>query len=231
MMITLVIGGNSGIGKATAQWLNEKDVRVVLTPTVEELDVRVGSSVGEYIAKMTEGLHPNDRIEVVYSAGVNELEWIGELSEHALRQIWEVNVNGFLRVLDALRVNQIQDARIVAISSDAAERPMRTSIAYCSSKAALNMAVKCAAREMAGEGWRVNAVAPGMTSYTRMTHYIDHAVPQIRGWSAMEAMEYELQQAVIKRRAAPNEVAQAVQFFLEAPDYVNGAILAVNGGR
>jgi NAD(P)-dependent dehydrogenase (short-subunit alcohol dehydrogenase family) len=119
---------------------------------------------------------------------------------------------------------------IVAVSSDAAERPMRTSIAYCASKAALNMAVKVAARELAPE-IRVNAVSPGMVSGTAMTEYIDDVVPEIRRWTPEAAARYEQSQIPAGRRATKDEVADLVYHTLCGPEYMTGSILTLNGGR
>lgn len=120
---------------------------------------------------------------------------------------------------------------MVVIGSDAAERPLRTSIAYCASKAGLHMAARVAAREKADDGWRVNVVAPGMTADTAMTLYIDTVVPGLRGWTDEEAMAYERQQGVVKRRASTLEIAEVVISTLEGPNYLNGTVITVNGGR
>lgn len=229
MTLAWVIGDSSGIGEATAELLNTVGYDMTSTP---ELDVRDPKSVGAACDQVLSGLGMDERLCVVYSAGVNELEWIQDLSEHAIAEIFNVNVLGFMRVLNGLACHkELQNVRMVAVSSDAGSRPLRTSIAYCASKAALDMAVKVAAREMADRDWRVNAIAPGMIDGTKMTKYIDHQVPLIRGWSALEALEYEMAQAVIKRRGAPIEVAQMILQLLDGPDYLNGAILPLNGGR
>jgi NAD(P)-dependent dehydrogenase (short-subunit alcohol dehydrogenase family) len=154
--------------------------------------------------------------------------WIDEMSTRLAGCIYDVNVLGFMRVLRAAVHTGCRS--IVAISSDAATRPMRTSMAYCASKAALDMCVKCAARELAPE-IRVNAVSPGMTLGTAMTEYIDKTVPAMRGWTPEEAWEYEHSQIPAGRRARPEEIAQVVYDVLVGPEYMTGSIVTINGGR
>jgi 2,3-dihydro-2,3-dihydroxybenzoate dehydrogenase len=72
--------------------------------------------------------------------------------------------------------------RVVVVGSDAAWREMRTSVAYCASKAALHQAVRVIARERASEEFAINVVAPGMTEPTGMQEYVDESVPMIRKW-------------------------------------------------
>ena len=117
---------------------------------------------------------------VVYSIGVNYLDWLGDLDERHFNRIITVNVWGFVRTLQALREAGCGPCSVVVISSDAAIRPMRTSLAYCASKAALEMAMRVASRELADEGWRINAVAPGKVEGTGMTDYVDIRVLALR---------------------------------------------------
>ena len=217
-----VIGGHSGIGAAIAARLRDEDVEVD-APEKRYCDVR--SLDIEWTVKKREYDY------YVYSAGINHLDWIPGMNLQMMQQIFDVNVMGFMRMLSWITRDPCTPARVVAISSDAAVRPMRTSMAYCSSKAALDMAVKCAARELGPAGWRINAVSPGMTANTGMTKYIDKEVPEIRGWTPEQALEYEMSQQPLRRRAEPAEIADVVWATLIGPDFLNGSVITVNGGR
>jgi NAD(P)-dependent dehydrogenase (short-subunit alcohol dehydrogenase family) len=91
--------------------------------------------------------------------------------------------------------------------------------AYGSSKAALAQLTRVWAGEYGPEGVRVNAVSPGPTRTP-----------------GTEPMADELDKLAttlpLGRAADPDEIASAVVFLAsdDAP-YVNGAILAVDGGR
>jgi NAD(P)-dependent dehydrogenase (short-subunit alcohol dehydrogenase family) len=109
---------------------------------------------------------------------------------------------------------------------------MRTSVAYCASKAALHQAVRVIARERASDNFAINVVAPGITEPTGMQRYVDDKVPRIRKWSPEMARKYEESQIPMKRRATVSEIAAvAVTILLNPTPYLNGAIIPVNGGR
>jgi 3-oxoacyl-[acyl-carrier protein] reductase len=199
-----------------------------VTPSADILDVR--SSAECYACVRQEG--PFDYI--VYSAGVNQLAWISQLAGphgDVFENTWNVNCQGFIRIM-ANHEMLFPDAEgsAVAISSDAARRPMRGSVAYCSSKAALDMAVRTMARELAPR-WRVNAISPGSTEGTFMTQHLDEEIPVFRNWSKHQSRQYEISQIPMARRAYPEEIAHFTAQVLEGPDYLTGAILEVNGGR
>jgi NAD(P)-dependent dehydrogenase (short-subunit alcohol dehydrogenase family) len=216
-----VIGGDSGIGEAVAHWLADDGDQV--TATGRETDVR-----NEFIlARTFDAIQPD---AIVYCAGVNHLMWNKEQDLGVVMDMFDVNVFGFMRVV---RLALREDSRvksIVAITSDAATRPMRTSMSYCATKAALNACVKQAARELAPHV-RVNAIAPGIIAPTGMSDYIDATVPEIRGWTPEQAFAYEASQVPIGRRGMPEEVAEVVASTLFGPAYLTGAIIEVNGGR
>ena len=222
MAKSLILGASSGIGAAfREQYGLDWDA-----PPREVLDVGNRKAVEGWFANWG----PYD--QVVYSVGINYLEWIGKLDTTEIDNLTDANYLGFLWVLDVMvKFQHEHPARIVVVGSDAAERPMRTSIAYCASKAALHMAVRVAARELGPKGWRINAVAPGMTDHTGMQEYVDARVMEVRGWTQEQMLAYEEQQAVVPGRIQPIEVAHTIYDTLMGPDHLNGSIIFINGGR
>lgn len=225
---TWVIGGTSGIGAATADMLADVFGHNVIRSDEKDCDVTSEFAVQKFVQDLP-------RLDsVVYSAGTNYLFHLGTGIPQAYQKVIDVNLTGFINVMDALAFtysNPEHHIRVVAVTSDAAIRPMRTSIAYCASKAGLDMAIRCAARELAHRGWRINGVAPGMVSGTRMSDYIDTAVPGLRGWTREFAEDYERLQEVVPGRIHPEEVAVVITEMLGWPDHFNGEIIRLNGGR
>lgn len=168
---------------------------------------------------------------LVYSIGINRLAWLGDVTYVDWHEMMEVNVWGFIRTVQLLREETSWPCSVVAVSSDAARRPMRTSLTYCASKAALEMAVRVASRELAPYGWRVNAVAPGKVADTPMTEDIDAMVPLLRGWSPERALSYELQSSALGRYLNKQEVAQVICCTLFGPAGQTGQVVEINGGR
>lgn len=168
---------------------------------------------------------------VVYSVGINELDWSWNLTRESFDAIMAANVWGFINVLKALQETE-KAYSVLALTSDAARRPMRTSMAYCASKAALDQVIRVASRELAKEGWRINGLAPGKVDGTAMTAYVDERVPQIRGWSPEQAEAYELSSSPIGRKLTREEVAEVACEVLLSPALGwTGDIVTVNGGR
>lgn len=98
-----------------------------------------------------------------------------------------------------------------------AERPLAGHTVYCMAKAALLMATKSLALELAPDV-RVNAVAPGAIL-----------------WAENETSEAK-QQAMLARTplartGTPDEIAETVRWLLRDATYVTGQVIRVDGGR
>ena len=109
---------------------------------------------------------------------------------------------------------------IVAISSVAARNGGLTGLVpYAASKGAVESFVRGLANEVAREGIRVNAVAPGLTA-TDMTADNPHA------------LEAAQKGVPMGRMGQPEEIAEAVAWLLSpASSYVTGTVVTVSGGR
>jgi NAD(P)-dependent dehydrogenase (short-subunit alcohol dehydrogenase family) len=92
---------------------------------------------------------------------------------------------------------------------------------YAASKAAVDTLTLGLARELAREGVRVNAVAPGLTD------------TELHQSSGIDDRLGKLAPSIpLGRAAAPEEVAETILFLLsDAASYVTGAVLCVAGGR
>jgi NAD(P)-dependent dehydrogenase (short-subunit alcohol dehydrogenase family) len=103
--------------------------------------------------------------------------------------------------------------RIVNISSLGGLRPWAEHAHYCASKAGVIMLTKTLAKAFA-PGITVNSVAPGVIPFADIDE---------RG---KRMIEY----TPARRGGTPEEVADAVVFFLKTSNFVTGQILAVDGG-
>ncbi len=145
----------------------------------------------------------------------------------ALTQVFTVNVIGaMLCAREAVRRMSTQNGRqagsIVNISSRAAEIGGAGEwVHYAASKGALDTFTLGLAREVAAQGIRVNAVAPG------------HVLTELHAASGDPDRMARLAPTIPMRRAGtPEEIAEAVLWLLSpAASYTTGAILAVSGGR
>jgi len=103
--------------------------------------------------------------------------------------------------------------RIVNISSLGGIRPWAEHAHYCASKAGVIMLTKALAKAWAPE-ITVNSVAPGVIPFDDLDE---------RGWKMIHATP-------ARRGGTPDEIADAVLYFLRASDFVTGQLMAVDGG-
>ena len=109
---------------------------------------------------------------------------------------------------------------IVNLTDLYAQRPLRQHTVYCMAKAALLMATRSLALELAPDV-RVNAVAPGAILW-----------PQQPGNpAAQDAQDAMLARTPLRRTGTPGEVAEAVRWLLQDATYCTGQVLQLDGGR
>lgn len=129
--------------------------------------------------------------------------------------IHSVNLKGafFCCQEGATQMQELGAGRIVNISSLGGIRPWAEHVHYCASKAGLIMLTKSLAKALA-PAISVNSVAPGVILF--------------------EEDDFESQQMLkatpMQRAGKPEEVADAVHYFLTAPPFITGQVLAVDGG-
>jgi 3-oxoacyl-[acyl-carrier protein] reductase len=211
----LVTGASRGLGKAFAEQLVKKGMRV-LTPSRQQLDLLSNKTIDDYLSSLTE---PIDVL--VNNAGINRISQT-IFSDLDLEDTLQVNLVGPIRLTRGLIPGMIERryGRIVNISSilSIVAKPGR--ITYAISKAGLNGYTRSLAVELAPYHILVNAVAPGYvnTDLTRQNN-----------------TEQDLQKICktipIKRLAEPVEIARLVAFLCsEENSYLTGQCLVIDGG-
>ena len=113
----------------------------------------------------------------------------------------------------ARQMKQLGAGRIVNISSLGGIRPWAEHAHYCASKAGVIMLTKALSKAFAPQ-ITVNSVAPGVISFNDVD-------------ARVQAM---IDATPMQRAGKPEEIAEAVHFFLTAPTFITGQILAVDGG-
>ena len=103
--------------------------------------------------------------------------------------------------------------RIVNISSLGGMRPWAEHVPYCASKAGVIMLTRALAKAWAPE-ISVNSVAPGLIPFD----------------AADAGTKAAIAATPMRRGGKPEDVADAVHFFLSATDFITGQTLAVDGG-
>jgi len=220
MKSVLITGGTRGIGAATANLFPARGRRVAVSSLngaggSHRADVRDEAQVARLFAAV-------GRVDaVVINAGITGTKTtLAEVSGETLRDVVNTNLLGALYCArEAVRRGTTS---IVFLSSTATRLGSPNQwVHYAATKGAIDVLTNGLAREVAGQGIRVNAVAPGLTS----TDPNQAAAVAAR----LESMKGEIPMA---RAGTADEVAEGI-FWLcsDAASYVTGVVLPVAGGR
>ena len=170
---------------------------------------------------------------LIYCAGVNRINRFDESPEEDFWESMDVNCYGFVRLIKIIREKNKWNPgmKVCFVTSNAANVPMRHSLAYNCSKAAANMAIKQMAREISPTEMVIFGVAPNKLEGTPMSREIEKKVLEMRGWTAEEAKRYQLEALPARIETDPECLAIFISMILTGPyfPYIHGNILPFGG--
>lgn len=236
----IVTGGSRGIGRAVAMRLAKDGMNLVINyrgnsaaaEETERLCRELGAEVllvqgdvscAEDCEKLAaQAKEAFGRVDVlVNNAGITRDGLLARMTEEDFRTVLDVNLVGPWNMIKA--VNRImmkqRYGRIVNLSSVTGLMGNMGQTNYAAAKAGILGMTKSYAREVAGRGITVNAVAPGFID-TDMTE----AMPE-------GAKDKIITGIPMGRTGKPEDVAEAVAFLAsEQAGYITGEVLRVDGG-
>ena len=236
----LVTGGSRGIGRAIALALAEEGADVAVNYVASEAAAR---DVADNVKKMgrrallaqadvadypdtfrmaQDLLREFSHLDILLNnAGINSDKTFVKMDHASWRKVLGTNLDGVFNCTKVFLDQMIKQSygRVVNITSVIGQIGNFGQANYAASKAGVAAFTKSLAKELAGKGITVNAVAPGFIE-TEMVHGIPEKV-----------RNKLLDQIPLKRFGTAEEVARAVIYIVSADgDYITGAELSINGG-
>ena len=243
--VTVITGGGSGIGRATAIRLarrgdticvcdlNEANLKATADAIESEgnsafaalIDVRDKPKVDGWIAEVIEKF---GKIDCLFSnAGLNARATVANMTLDQWSLLIDTHVTGSFNFCQAVLRHMVprKSGAIVITSSDFAIVGVPNAANYCAAKTALYSLTKSLALEFAPHQIRVNAIGPGPID----TPLLRANRTQAEFDNARRTFESRLP---MKRLGKPEEVAAVVDFLLsDRAAFITGQLIQPNGGQ
>ena len=229
----------NGIGFAIARRFAEEGARVVLLDIAADsletalaklgsghtgliCDVRDPRACQQAVAAALDAF--GTLVILVNNAGVSQPRRLLEIDDDGYDLVLDVSLRGAFNMSRAVTpvFRARQAGNIICMGSVSAQRGggVMGGAHYSAAKGGLQSMAKAMARELAPEGIRVNAVAPGLIE-----------TDLIAGRLTEENRQHTLQATPLGRIGQPYEVANACVYLAsDLAAYVTGVVLDVNGG-
>lgn len=235
----LITGASRGIGRATAIKLAKNGYNLIITcrsneKMLHELANDIRSlgvecmTVTDNIADFSSGQKLFDKIKcwgyipnlIINNAGISQTGLIQDLTEEQWNALWNTNVTSIISIcknaVPALLANG--SGKIINISSVWGVTGASMEAAYSATKGAVNSFTKALAKELAPSNIQVNAIACGIIDTDMNKNLTTHELDDI------------IKEIPANRIGTPEDIADIIFNIANAPDYMTGQIITVDGG-
>lgn len=232
----LITGASRGIGKAIATKLAAAGFDLYLTcftnhdlllslseKLTQEYRINCHCFCGDladasFVASIFEKIDTLDVL--VNNAGQAYIGLLSEMSDDDWHRIINTNLSSVFYTSKAASKLMLKkhSGKIINISSVWGNVGASMEVAYCASKGGLNAFTKALAKELAPSNIQVNAIACGVID-TDMNRCFSE-----------EEMSLLIEEIPADRIGMPEEVALLVNQLIDAPSYLTGQILSLDGG-
>lgn len=236
----VITGGSRGIGLAIAKKLASNGANIAILYVGDESEginaknelLEYGTKVEQYFCDVSDFEASKEVIDkvieefggidfLINNAGITRDKLVLNMDEKDFDAVINVNLKGTFNMIKHTYKHFMKKrfGRIVSTSSIVGLNGNAGQANYSASKAGIIGITKSVAKELAGRGVTVNAVAPGYIG-TDMTNALSDKVKD-----AMKA------QIPAKRIGTPEDVANVVAFLCsDDAAYVTGEVIRVDGG-
>lgn len=237
--IALVTGAGKGIGNKTVERFAEEGAIVYATDFVEgclddfakELGERCETEIIPMYFDVTDEAAAKNAIMrirkergkldiLVNNAGIMRDNVIGMIGSKLVHDVFEINVFAVINMIQLANklMSRQKSGTIINISSIVGVEGAAGQLVYSASKGAVAALTKAAAKELAPNGIRVNAVAPGLINTGLLQAIGDEKIAE------------NLKNVKMGRLGEPLDVANVILFLAsDLSGYVTGEIVGIDG--
>ncbi len=237
----LITGASSGMGAETARLCSRLGAKVIMVARREDklkevlasldgdghcyyiFDLSETDEIEGFIKRLISETGPLDGF--VHSAGITSYRPLKMLKPSVLRDVMTINYYAFVEVIRCITKRKCFNPgmSIVGISSISSKRGNQTKTAYCASKAAMDVSVKCLAKELAPKQIRVNSVVPAFIDTDIYQQFLDNGQGSADAEIVMNRQYLGL--------GEPIDVANLIAFLLSgASKFITGSNVDIDGG-
>ena len=236
----VITGGSRGIGLAIAKKLAAGGANIAILYVGDESEGKnaveelkgFGTKVEQYFCDVSDFEASKKVVDTVIAefggidflinnAGITRDKLVLNMDEKDFDAVINVNLKGTFNMIKNTYTHFMKkrEGRIVSVSSIVGLTGNAGQANYSASKAGVIGITKSVAKELAGRGVTVNAVAPGYIM-TDMTNALSDKVK-----------EQFTAQIPMKRGGSPEDVANAIAFLCsDEASYITGEVIRVDGG-
>ena len=232
----LITGASRGIGRAAAEAFAKAGYDLVLTShsspeALKSLAADLRSSYGISCQPVQADMGSELDVQRVFAflrnldvlvnnAGIAHLGLLTDMTAEQWHRIMVVNLDSCFYTCRAAVPLMLKGhkGKIINVSSIWGTHGASMEVAYSASKGGMNAFTKALAKELAPSNIQVNAIACGI---------IDTAMNSTLSAAELEALKEEIP---ADRLGRPSEVAQLILQTAQAPAYMTGQIITIDGG-
>jgi len=232
--VAIVTGASSGLGKAIGEMYLKEGAKVVFSDVNNYPDelgenaifVKADTSKKEEVKNLIDtAVEKFGKLDIIVNnAGVGLVGEIATMSDEIWDKVIAINLSGvFYGIREASSYMKEKGIKgsIINTTSILGTVGFKTAGAYCASKGGVNQLTRTSALELAPDGIRVNAIAPGFIK-TQMTKGMQDNEDANKGICCAIPLGY---------MGEPNDIAYAAVYLAsDESKYVTGSIIYVDGG-
>lgn len=219
-MNALIIGGSTGIGAATINLMNSKNIATTSINRSGNTNATVSIQCDILNDELPDLDNKPDAI--IYFPGTINLKPFRTIKPEEFKNDWEINFLGAIKVIQkyAPLLSASENASIVLFSTVAVQTGMPFHASISAAKGAIEGLTRSLAAEFAPK-IRVNCIAPSLTETPLAYRLIDN---EVKLKSAQERHP-------IKRIGSPTDLASLVHWLIsENAKFMTGQVITIDGG-